>query len=554
MAWLSEDERRARAEDVTRDRVVLVNQTLLAGVGLVALVAALGLGQVVHATTFVAGAALLFVATVAAILLRWPALPFWSVGFLPIADILAIALLGASAPMAGLGLLWAFPAMWIGATFGVAGVVGATVLVAGSLTVLTVIDPERIVSAGTVLLPIVVAALATIAYLGSRRAHAQRHLLEKQSRHLQRSVDRARRQEDLVTEVLDAVDFGVIRVTSDGDLVVTNEAHAQLQGSVDSGAAEVPAYAADGVTPLAADAVPIARAREGETFENEVVWYGRPGSGRRALNVTARRLTEIDGSNAGTVVVSRDVTAEEQALRAREDLVASVSHELRTPLTSIIGYLDLALDRPDLPDGSRHDLEIAERNAERLLELVSDILSISSMGRTGGGFTVDLAVADLAVIVREAVEAELPKAADRRITIDTAGVHTAPARVDAKRIRQVVDNLLDNAVKYNRDGGHVVVEVGRDEESVRISVSDDGPGVSGEETDRLFERFFRSDAVRNSTTHGSGLGLAITAEIVKAHGGEIQVDSRLGSGTTFTVVLPTDLPPAAAGTSQDAES
>jgi signal transduction histidine kinase len=470
----------------------------------------------------------------------WPRLPFWTTGILPVVDILAIALLRNSAPDAGLGLLWAFPAMWIGSSFGVAGVVGGTLLVAASFWLLTAIDPTQRFSATTILLPLVVAALATISYLAARRAQAQRVLLEKQSRHLRLSVDRARRQEDLVTEVLDAVDFGVIRITADGDLVVTNEAHAQLQGSMHDGAVDVPAYAADGLTPLDPAVVPIARARAGETFENELVWYGEPGSGRRALTVTARRLTEIDGSNAGSIVVSRDVTAEELALRAREDLVASVSHELRTPLTSIIGYIDLALDREDLPSDSRRDLEVAERNAARLLELVSDILAVSSLSRPGGGFVLEKSSADVAAIVKAAVEAELPKAADRRIQIDTTSVTSAFAMIDAHRIRQVIDNLVDNAVKYNRDGGHVVVEVGREDGRVKIAVRDDGPGVSEGEQSHLFERFFRSDAVRNSTTHGSGLGLAISEDIVKGHGGEIVVDTLLGEGATFTVWLPAD--------------
>lgn len=539
MAWLSESERRARTRDDTRDRSILLNQTLLAGVGLVAMGVVILIGQVVDTTSFVLGSALLFGATAAAILIPWHRLPFWTVAVLPFADILALALLRASAPNGGLGLLWAFPAMWIGAMFGVAGVVGGTVLVAALFWFMTAVDPTQNFSASTVLLPLVVGALATISYLGARRADAQRQLLEKQSRHLGRSVDRARRQEDLVTEVLDAVDFGVIRITPEGELVVTNEAHAQLQGGAAEDAAGAVAYAADGVTPLDPSEVPIARARDGDTFENRVVWYGEPGSGRRALTVTARRLTEIDGSNAGVIVVSRDVTAEEQALRAREDLVASVSHELRTPLTSIIGYLELALDRDDLPGDSRRDLEVAERNAARLLELVADILSVSSLARPGGGVTLGPAPVDLAVIVHAAVEAELPKAADRRISIDTTFVASTYAVIDAQRIRQVVDNLIDNAVKYNSDGGKVFVEVSRDDDRVRLAVRDDGPGISEGERPHLFERFFRSDAVRNSTTHGSGLGLAISEDIVHRHGGEISVDTRLGEGSTFTVWLPT---------------
>ncbi|MFG6445822.1 sensor histidine kinase [Microbacterium sp. P06] len=544
MAWLSEEERRTRTLDVTRDRAVLLNQSLLSGVALVAIAVAIAIGQVVDPTTFLYGAALLFATTAAAMLVPWQRLPYWAVAVLPIVDIVALGLLRDSAPNAGLGLLWAFPAMWIGASFGLVGVVGGTVFVAASYWFVIAVDSSQSFSTSTVLLPLVIAALSTISYLAARRAHAQRQLLEKQSRHLRRSVDRARRQEDLVTEVLDAVDFGVIRITSEGDLVVTNEAHAQLQGNAFAGLADMAAYSADGLTLLEPSEAPIARARSGETFENQLVWYGAAGSGRRALSVTARRLKEIDGSDAGAIVVSRDVTAEEQALQARDDLVASVSHELRTPLTSIIGYLDLVLDRDDLSADSRKNLEVAERNAGRLLQLVSDILAVSAMTRPGGGFTIDPAPADIAVIVRAAVEAELPKAADRHISIDTTAVSSVRASVDSHRIRQVVDNLLDNAVKYNSDGGHVTVEVAHVRDRVRIAVHDDGPGISEGERLHLFERFFRSDAVRNSTTHGSGLGLAISDDIVRGHGGEIVVVTRLGEGATFTVWLPATKEPA----------
>lgn len=413
--------------------------------------------------------------------------------------------------------------------------IGASVAVSAILIVLTAVDPVSGFATTTVLLPVIIAALSVMSHLWSRRAQAQRALLEKQSEHLRSSVTRARRQEDLVTEVLDAVDFGVIRITPAGDLVVTNEAHARLQGASDY-SDEAQVYTADGVTPLGPDRRPLYRARRGEIFENELVWYGRPGRGRRALNVTARRLVDFDGSRAGSIVVSRDVTAEEEALRAREDLVASVSHELRTPLTSIIGYLDLVLDDDALSETSRGELGVVQRNAERLLEIVSDVLSASS----SNGVEIDLryARADVAVLVRDAVQDAMPVAAQRRIRITVGGADPAYAVIDVHRLRQVVDNLLTNAVKYGVDGGRIDVVVAADDVSVSIEVTDDGIGVSCEELPLLFERFFRSDAVRNSSTHGSGLGLAISRDIVRAHGGDITVRSELGVGSTFTVRLP----------------
>lgn len=530
--------RRARAEDSTRERVVLLNQLLLAAIVLFASGVAITLAEVRSLVPLVSGVAIVFAVTGAAVVIPWNRVPHGISIILPIVDIIAIALMRDAAPTAGLGLLWVFPAMWISSAFGALG----AVLVAAGITavfwVLVATDPAQQISTSVLILPIMIAALSSIAFLGSRRAAAQRDLLDKQSRHLQQSVDRARRQEDVLTDVLDAVDFGVIRIAPDGTLAVTNEAHVRLQRGRGGPQVDATVYAADGVTPLDSAEAPLSRARRGEAFENEIVWYGDPGEERRALSVTARRLRDVDGSPAGTIVVSRDVTAEELALRAREDLVASVSHELRTPLTSIMGYVELVLDDERLSPSSRRNLEVAERNAGRLLELVSDILTVSAASRQGIGLSFDPEMTDLEPVVRAAIEAAQPRATERRITIDASGVEETIAYADPHRIRQVLDNLISNAVKYNHDDGHVEVGATSDGLHAWIVVRDDGAGIAEQEVPRLFERFFRADAVRKTTTHGSGLGLAISREIVRAHGGEITVQTRIGEGSTFVVRLP----------------
>ncbi|MDQ1122419.1 sensor histidine kinase [Microbacterium trichothecenolyticum] len=399
-------------------------------------------------------------------------------------------------------------------------------------------DPLQRFSASSLLLPFTLAAVACIAHVTARRARAQRALLEKQSSELRRAVDRSRRQEDLVTEVLDAVDFGVTRITSSGELAVTNVAHARLLDRDDASGQELPVFRGDGTTPIADRDTPLARARAGEIFEGELVWYGQPGEDRRALSVTARRLPAREGVDAGTVVVSRDVTVEEQARREREDFVASVSHELRTPLTSILGYLDIVLEDPALTTVTRERLEVAQRNASRLSELVADILALSTAPGEGFGVALEFEATDVSALVRAAIESILPGATEQGIRVDASGVDETTAVIDARRMRQVVDNLLANAVKYNSRGATVTVSVTGDDRSVLIVVSDDGPGISVGEQERLFDRFFRGDAVRKSSTHGSGLGLAISRDIVQAHGGEISVRAAPGEGAAFLVRLP----------------
>jgi signal transduction histidine kinase len=519
-------------------RSILSNQALLLAATLLLVVSASLLGQVRNAPLFTVSVTVIFGGSIFAILAPWRSLPAWALGLVPVIDMVAIAVLRESAPLAGVGLLWAFPAIWIGSTFGVGGVIAVLIGVSTIVTFQLVHDAEQRLASSTFVLPFTVVALSALAHTTARRARAQRALLEKQSAELRRSAERARRQEDLVTEVLDAVDFGVIRVTPEGDLAVTNEAHARLQATVDVLGAPVAAYAADGTTPVPAEATPLSRARAGELFEGELVWFGAPGQDRRALSVTARRLPSGAGADPGTIVVSRDVTAEEQALRARDDLVASVSHELRTPLTSIIGYLDLALDDPAIIAETRERLEVAERNATRLRELVADILAMSAASRHGAEFDLVPTDTDIAAIVRAAIESQQPRASDHGIRIDSSGLRDGSARVDPRRLRQVVDNLISNAIKYNVRGGTVTVAVDVSETAVQIAVADDGPGISRTEQGRVFDRFFRGDAVRNSSTHGSGLGLAISRDIVRAHGGDITVSSALGTGATFIVRLP----------------
>ena len=519
-----------------RDRSLLLNQVLLGAVVLLAAVLVVLFDMVASGILLMLGVTLVFVATGAAFILPWNRFPALALLILPIVDIGAIALMRAAAPEAALGLMWAFPAIWIGSAFGGWGAFVGVALISLVYWGLILVDPRQTMNPSTLLFPVMIAGLATIAALASRRAFAQRQLLDKQSHYLQRSVDRARSQEDLVTEVLQAVDFGVIRLTPDGALVVTNEAHGRLQRA-SAGASR--AYAADGITPIDDESLPLARARRGEQFENALVWHGDPGDQRRrALRSTARRMFDKDLSDAGMVIVTLDVTSEELALRAREDLVASVSHELRTPLTSIMGYVELALDDSSLSPVSRRSLEVVERNAGRLLDLVADLLTASAASQRGVELTLHRETTDLSTVVEAAVEAALPRATERRVTIDTAAVERSSSFADAHRIRQVVDNLLSNAIKYNHVGGRVEVGLTSDEDHVWLAVSDNGPGIPEGELPRLFERFFRSGLVRNSTTHGSGLGLAISREIVRAHGGEITVRTVLDEGTTFIVRLP----------------
>ncbi|WP_159500864.1 cell wall metabolism sensor histidine kinase WalK [Microbacterium sp. 18062] len=484
------------------------------------------------------GAIIVLGAGGAAILVPWASVSAWWVITIPLIDIVGITLLRQASPTAGFGTLFFLPVIWLAIFYGLGGYLLGILLIPAIMLSTTLLDDRQSISYFTIALPLMVIVVASISVVLARQMTAQRVLFTRQTRTMARTLRRAQKQEELLAEVLDTIDFGVIRIAADGSTTVANEAHARLQRAArtadTTGSERGASFASDGVTPLARADIPFARAARGEVFDNQIVWFGGEGARRRALSVTARRTRAVDGADSGAVIVSRDVTSELTALRARDSLVSSVSHELRTPLTSIIGYLELAVDDPAVPERARKNLEVAERNAARLLGIVSDILTASSRSEMSADLTISQQDIDIADVVRASGESWEPTASERAIEIEMSGIRPAHAYADPLRIRQVIDNLVSNAVKYNRDGGQVVLTTQSDGLSTVITVRDTGIGLSRDELSRVFERFFRAD----DTFAGTGLGLSISRELVRAHGGDIAVTSTPGVGTSFSVHLP----------------
>jgi signal transduction histidine kinase len=535
-AWLRSD-----VIDQTRERTATLYQLLLASVVfVVAVLIAIGPFTGDPVLLFI-GVVIVMVTTGATIVIPWNHLAFGWVAVVPAIDIAAITVMQLAAPGSALGLLWVFPTTWLAGGFGLLGLFAVIVSIAGITSVLTALSEQQVTHT-TLLLPLVLLAVAATSYLNSRRSDAQRTLLAKQALLLSRVLERTRRQEQEVTEVLDAVDFGVIRIAADGKISVTNDAHGRLQQAIrtEEAEADVSAFRDDGITRLPDDELPLERALRGEAFGAQVVWFGQDPGPRQALSISARRLTDTSGADAGAVVISRDVTTELDALRARDELVASVSHELRTPLTSILGYLDLAIEDPDIPDRVRSNLDVAERNAERLLGIVADILAASSSSSSSVEASIEPQDIDARDIVLASAEALQPRAAARAINIDLTGLEHAPVSADPLRLRQVVDNLLSNAITYNRDAGTVFLGTTSDGTSSWILVRDTGAGISDADRSRLFQRYFKAGAPRSA---GTGLGLAITRDIVRAHGGDLGLHSSPGVGSTFIVKLPATAAP-----------
>lgn len=533
-----------------RDRVAANNQLLLCAIVGALFIVGFATESLRNPALFGLGALIIVVGAAASLAVPWTRIaPVW-VAVIPIVDIGAITVLRASDPTAGLGLLWAFPIMWL-SSLGRWGFIVSSVLV-------TTIYWAVVVASGTtertyayVLLPMLMIAIGWASYAATKRSSAQRALLDRQTERLSAALVQAGRQEQLVTEVLDTVDFGVIRIDATGAVTFVNDAlggfRQRIPGFGRPGDDAV-TYREDGTTPLAPEERPLIRALRGEEFSDLIVWFPLSDSKQIVLSFTSRTLLDHHGRPSGSVLVARDVTAERLAMRVRDTLVASVSHELRTPLTSILGYLDLALDSDDLPPGARRQVDAAYRNSERLLAIVADILSASTESRLSAGVAISPEQIDLADLVRASVSDLTVVADERAIAIGLADVRSVGAFVDAARMRQVVDNLLGNAIKFNRDGGRVTLATGIEGDAAVIRVADTGVGVRDEDRERVFERFFRAE----STVPGNGLGLAISREIVAAHGGTIRVESQPGLGAVFTVSVPQDAPAFRRATGSDA--
>ncbi|HET7573183.1 MAG TPA: ATP-binding protein [Gaiellaceae bacterium] len=240
----------------------------------------------------------------------------------------------------------------------------------------------------------------------------------------------------------------------------------------------------------------------------------------------------------GLVLTVRDVTEAHALERARADFVATASHELRTPLTSVSGAAQTLLARPDLPDAKRRQLlRIVEVESAQLSRIV-DQLVLSARLTAGEGVLPVRAPLDL----RELCEGVLAAAEAREhpgatLTL-VAPSRTRPFVCDENLLRQVLSNLVENAIKYSPDGGRVELRLADEPERVRLEVSDQGLGIAPSEQERIFEKFYRLDAHMRRGVGGSGLGLYIAREIVDALGGSIDVSSVPGEGSTFTVLLP----------------
>lgn len=253
----------------------------------------------------------------------------------------------------------------------------------------------------------------------------------------------------------------------------------------------------------------------------------------RVYQFDISRITS-DGKLLGTVILAFDITEQEFAERNRREFTANVSHELKTPLQGIIGSAELIENGMVRPDDLPRFVGHIHAEAARLVTLIDDIIRLSQLDE---GDAMPTEPVDLLAVSQEAAENLHDAEAARDVTVSVTG---QPAVIPGVRrlIYEVVYNLCDNAIKYNRDGGRVDVTVAADAGGSSITVADTGIGIAPEHQSRVFERFYRVDKSHSKASGGTGLGLSIVKHAVQYHHGRIELESTPGTGTTIRVVFP----------------
>lgn len=524
------------------DRLVVLRQLPFAVVAAILLGSVLVTNPGLLADDRLVAAVLVTVAaSTAAALVPWHRLhPAWP-ATVPVADMAAVALAYLAGLQVEAGL--ALPVLWLSRAHGAVGLVSSVVAAAAISwsphLVGTPVDdrtlPRLLVE------PAVFAAIGVYVYLAERRSRARQSLLEGQGGVLERTLAASRRQRRVLEGILNTIEVGLVTVDARGRLTGRNRAQGVLcpptpqVGEPVDALPPLDVYAEDRHTPVRPEDAVLRRAARGERIDREVLWWRRP-EGWRALGVSASPLFDERGRWDGAVVVYQDLTPELTAMAEQADFVASVSHELRTPLTSILGFAELLDDDPDLTERQRGHVRVIERNSQRLLRLIGDLLTARQLTR--GGLSLSLADVDLCDVVAQAVEAHGPAAREKGVQVHDELTGPLHVRADRTRLGQVIDNVLSNAVKYSRPDGHVTLRAEHDEQAVTLRVRDDGVGIDPADHAKVFDRFYRAPAVRGGNVQGTGLGLFITREIVAAHGGSVRLDSEPGRGTEVSISLP----------------
>jgi PAS domain S-box-containing protein len=367
-----------------------------------------------------------------------------------------------------------------------------------------------------------------------------------------------KRQKDLLQLILESMGDGVAVADAAGKFVLFNKSAEQLLGvgSTNADPQQWPdhfgLFYADQKTPLPPDEVPLTRAVRGESVDSVEIFVRHA---KRAEGVlicsTARPLLDHNGALAGGVVVFHDITlqkltedalllAKEEAERTskfKDQFLSTMSHELRTPLNAVLGFSDLLADPRygALNDRQQRYVTHIHSGGEHLLKLINDILDLSKI--EAGKMELTREDVNVSDSFAEVISSLYPLAAKKSHVLVQQADSEWHVRADSMRFKQVLMNLVGNAIKFSPDRGRIELAAKKVGEQIRIEVRDEGPGIPPEDQQRLFEAFYRLSQP-GAAVEGTGLGLAITSKLLEMHGSKLEIDSESGCGSCFYFLLP----------------
>lgn len=348
--------------------------------------------------------------------------------------------------------------------------------------------------------------------------------IKEQNRYIASQMDELKRKQKEFTAITEHMSEGFLLIDNDSDILSYNNAAIELLGK---NIHNVPRKALE-LNRSKSFRAAIEKVLQGKhvqiPHETENKYY----------NIIANPVA-VEGGVAGAVIMLVDMTEKEQREKLRREFTSNVSHELKTPLTTIYGVSDMMAEGIVKPEDIVSFATNIKDESARMISLIDDIIKLSRLDESSGDH--DLQETDVFDVAEEIMKRLDFKASERDVSLTIAGEHVKVMEIPSL-CSEIIYNLVENAIKYNKIGGEVNIDIKSENENAVISVEDTGIGIAYENMDRIFERFYRVDKSRSQNIDGTGLGLSIAKHAVQSMNGTIGVDSVLGKGTKITVRLP----------------
>ena len=344
--------------------------------------------------------------------------------------------------------------------------------------------------------------------------------LNKQHKQITRQMQELRQKSDEFEQITASMNEGLVLLDKKGTVLSINTAAKTLFGADDSA--------------VGRDFLTVDRSVDMNSAVEKAL-DGKHSEFREEIGGSEYQFiinrTESDGKTVGVVILCFDVTETAFAERNRKEFTANVSHELKTPLQSIIGSAELLENGLVKPEDTKRFVVNIKKEATRLVSLINDIIRLSQLDEDSESVTESV---DLYDIANEVVEVLTVSASKKQVELTLNGESCVMNGI-RRYLYEIIYNLCDNAIRYNKDGGKVTIDLKNKDGNIILSVSDTGIGIPAEHQSRIFERFYRVDKSHSKETGGTGLGLSIVKHAVAFHGGTVKLESKVGEGTTVTV-------------------